>query len=284
MRSGIIGGALGYRLLRWLWDLTGHKDWCSGANHQGCSKVEALFGPGIWSRLRGKVVIDFGCGNGAEAIDVAQRGAKRVIGIDIRPKILEAARSEAAAAGVMDRCVFSTHTDERADVVLSIDSLEHYDDPEGALVLMRRLVNDDGRVLIAFGPPWFHPIGGHMFSVFPWAHLIFTESALIRWRSDLRSDGATRFSEVEGGLNGMTVKRARQLIEKSAFTIERFEPVPIRRVRRFSRWLPREFFTAVVLCELAPARVAGPRRDERAFVGSAAPGEPAITAGSQPND
>src|SRR6266704_1261079 len=136
MRSGIIGGALGYRLLRWLWDLTGHKDWCSGANHQGCSKVEALFGPGIWSRLRGKVVID------------------------IRPKILEAARSEAAAAGVMDRCVFSTHTDERADVVLSIDSLEHYDDPEGALVLMRRLVNDDGRVLIAFGPPWFHPIGG----------------------------------------------------------------------------------------------------------------------------
>ena len=284
MRSGIIGGEFGYRLLRWLGPLTRHKGWCSGANYRGCSKVEALFGPGIWSRLRGKVVIDFGCGNGAEAIDVAQRGAKTVIGIDIRPKILEAARSAAAAAGVLDRCVFSTHTDERADVVLSIDSLEHYDDPEGALVLMRRLVNDDGRVLIAFGPPWFHPIGGHMFSVFPWAHLIFTESALIRWRSDLRSDGATRFSEVEGGLNGMTVKRARQLIEKSAFTIERFEPVPIRRVRRFSRWLPREFFTAVVLCELAPAFVAGPRRDEREFVGSAAPGEPAITAGSPRND
>jgi len=284
MRSGIIGGVLGYRLLRWSGHLTGHKDWCSGANYRGCSKVEALFGPGIWSRLRGKVVIDFGCGNGAEVIEVAQHGAKTAIGIDIRPKVLEAARSAAAAAGVLDRCVFSTHTDERADVVLSIDSLEHYDDPEQALVLMRRLVSDDGRVLIAFGPPWFHPIGGHMFSVFPWAHLIFTESALIRWRSDLRSDGATRFSEVEGGLNGMTVKRARQLIEKSAFTIERFEPVPIRQVRRFSRWLPREFFTAVVLCELAPAGVAGTRQDERDVVGSAAPGEPAITAGSLRND
>ena len=284
MRSGIIGGALGYRLLRWLWHLTGHKDWCSGANHLGCSKVEALFGPGIWSRLRGKVVIDFGCGNGAEAIDVAQRGAKTVIGIDIRPKILEAARSAAAAAGVLDRCVFSTRTDERADVVLSIDSLEHYDDPEQALVLMRRLVNDDGLVLIAFGPPWFHPLGGHLFSVFPWAHLIFTESALIRWRSDFKSDGATRFSEVEGGLNGMTVKRARQLIEQSAFTIESFEPVPIRRVRRFSRWLPREFFTSIVLCALVPARVAGTRQDKREFVGSVAPGELAITPGALRND
>ena len=284
MRTGIIGGRLGYRLLGWLGERTRHKDWCSGANYRDCSKLEALFGPGIWSRLRGKVVIDLGCGIGAEAIEAAQHGAKTVIGIDIRPKVLEAARAAAAAAGVSDRCVFSTHTDERADVILSIDALEHYDDPEQALVMMRRLVADDGLVLIAFGPPWFHPLGGHLFSVFPWAHLIFTESALIRWRSDLRSDGATRFSEVEGGLNGMTVKRARQLIEKSAFTIERFEPVPIRRVRRFSRWLPREFFTAVVLCELAPARVAGPRRDEREFVGSAAPGEPAITAGSPRND
>src|SRR5207249_6727337 len=162
--------------------------------------------------------------------------------------ILEAARSEAAAAGVLDRCVFTTHTYERADVVLSIDSLEHYDDPEGALVLMRRLVNDDGRVLIAFGPPWFHPIGGHMFSVFPWAHLIFTESALIRWRSDFKSDGATRFNEVAGGLNQMTVRKFVNLVAASDFDIEQFRAVPIARLRRLSNPLTRELFTSTVRC------------------------------------
>jgi hypothetical protein len=55
-------------------------------------------------------------------------------------------------------------------------------------------------------------LGGHLFSVFPWAHLIFSEQALIRWRSDFKSDGATRFSEVAGGLNQMTIRRFERLI------------------------------------------------------------------------
>jgi hypothetical protein len=58
---------------------------------------------------------------------------------------------------------------------------------------MRRMIKPDGCVIAAFGPTWFHPLGGHLFSVFPWAHLIFTERALIRWRSDFKTDGATRF-------------------------------------------------------------------------------------------
>src|SRR2546428_7121318 len=77
MRTGIIGGRLGYRLLGWLGERTRHKDWCSGANYRDCSKLEALFGPGIWSRLRGKVVIDLGCGIGAEAIEAAQHGRRQ---------------------------------------------------------------------------------------------------------------------------------------------------------------------------------------------------------------
>ena len=252
MRTGIIGGQLGYQLLRWLGAHAQSTDACSGSAYRTRSKVEALFGPEVWSAVVDKVVIDFGCGTGAEAIEVAQRGAKKVIGIDIRETMLTVARDAAATAGVSDRCIFSPQTDERADVIFSIDGLEHYDDPERVLTLMQRLVRTDGRIFIAFGPPWFHPLGGHLFSVVPWAHLIFTEKALVRWRSDFKSDGATRFCEVEGGLNQMTVRRARKLLER-VFTIESFEAVPIRRVRRVSRWLPREFFTSVVRCTLRPA-------------------------------
>src|SRR5256712_13417805 len=117
---------------------------------------------------------------------------------------------------------------------------------------MRRLVKDDGRVLVSFGPPWCHPLGGHLFSIFPWAHLIFTERALMRWWSDFKSDGATRFSEVEGGLNQMTVRRARQLLER-AFAIERFEAAPIPRVRRAARGPPPGTFTTDHRASVGPA-------------------------------
>jgi len=253
MRTGFIGGTVGYQILRYLGRQAARGDHpCDGSAHRGRSKVEARFGPQIWTALAGRVVLDFGCGEGAEAIEVARRGARRVIGIDIRPKVLALARAAAAKAGVSDRCVFAPHAPERADVLLSIDGFEHYDDPEEVLRIMRRLVTPDGRVFVTFGPLWFHPLGGHLFSVFPWAHLVFTEKALLGWRADFKSDGARRFCEVEGGLNQMTVRRFGALLERSEFEIESFEAVPIRRFRRMSNALTREFLTSVVRCTLVP--------------------------------
>ena len=253
MKTGFVGGTLGYRFLRYLGRQVAQGSHpCDGTAYRHRSKVEALFGPQIWMALAGRVVIDFGCGEGTEAIEAARRGARRVIGIDIRPNALERARSAAERRGVADRCVFAPHTAERADVILSIDGFEHYDDPEQILRIMRRLVDPNGRVLIAFGPPWFHPLGGHLFSVFPWAHLIFTEKSLLRWRAGFKSDGATRFREVEGGLNQMTIHRFRKLVERSEFEIENFEAVPIKRFRRLSNALTREFLTSVVRCTLVP--------------------------------
>jgi hypothetical protein len=115
---------------------------------------------------------------------------------------------------------------------------------------MRQLTAPGGSARIVFGPPWFHPFGGHRFSVFPWAHLLFTESALLRWRADATPDGARRFSEIEGGLNQMTVGRFRRLVEQSAFTIRSFEPVPIRKLRWLANPVTREFVTSVVRCQL----------------------------------
>jgi SAM-dependent methyltransferase len=254
VRTGVIGGSLGYRFLRWISRHVAWQDHCSGAAYQGCSKLEVLFDPRIWTQVSGKVVLDFGCGTGEEAVEVAQHGAAKIIGLDIREEVLTRARLTAQKAGVADRCVFSTQPGEKVDVILSLDGFEHYADPEAVLKTMRRLVKDGGRVLISFGPAWFHPYGGHQFSVFPWAHLLFTERALIRWRSDIESDGATRFNEVGGGLNQMTIRRFEKLIAASDFDVEAFEAVPIRAVRRFwNRWT-REFFTSVVRATLIPRK------------------------------
>ncbi|TLY22006.1 MAG: class I SAM-dependent methyltransferase [Nitrospirae bacterium] len=253
IRTGFIGGALGYHLLRHFGRHAAQGDPCDGGAYRDRSKLEAMFGPGIWTAVAGKVVIDFGCGVGKEAIEFAQHGARQVIGIDIREKMLTLARAAAETAGVSDRCLFCTHINEQADVIISLDAFEHFDDPEKILKIMRGLVKPTGCVYIAFGPTWFHPLGGHLFSVFPWAHLIFTEKAFIRWRSDFKSDGATRFCEVEGGLNQMTIHRFRKILARSEFETQSFEAVPIRRVRRLSKWLPREFFTSIVRCKLVPS-------------------------------
>jgi SAM-dependent methyltransferase len=252
IRTGFVGGAVGYQLLRYVGRHVTRETSCDGRAGAPRSKIEVRFGPRIWTELVGKVVIDFGCGTGTEAIEIAQRGARRVIGIDIRPHVLDVAIIAARTAGVSDRCVFTTHASERADVIVSIDGFEHYDDPEQVLRIMGRLLKPDGRVLITFGPPWLHPLGGHLFSVFPWAHLVFTERALIRWRSDFKSDGATRFCEVQGGLNEMSVRRFRRLIARSDFEVETFEAVPIKRVRWLWNTLTREFLTSVVRCTLVP--------------------------------
>ena len=250
---GLIGGTLGYKILRRL-SLDGETGYMDGSVYESRSKLEVLFGPGIWQELEGKVVVDFGCGEGEHAVEMAARGAKRVIGLDIREDVLGVARERAERAGLSDRCVFVTETDERADLVVSLDAFEHFGDPAGVLRAMRGLIHEEGRALIEFGPTWYHPLGGHLFSVFPWAHLLFTEHALIRWRSDFKTDGATRFSEVAGGLNQMTIRRFERLVAASDFEFEHFEAVPIRKAKLF--WTPftREFFTAIVRCRLAPKR------------------------------
>lgn len=251
---GLIGGEIGYQLLRRMSRLAAGDCADVEASEEsllaGESKLEKMFGVEVWDAVRGQTVIDFGCGTGREAIAMAQHGARKVIGLDIRESVLAVAQSAAQSAGVIDRCEFVAATDEQADLIFSLDAFEHFAQPEEVLRVMRRLVKPRGEVRIAFGPTWYHPLGGHLFSVFPWAHLVFTERALLRWRREFKDDGATRFCEVDGGLNEMTIRRFEDLIRQSDFRIADFEAVPIRKLKFLAGKLTREFSTAFVRCRL----------------------------------
>ena len=222
----------------------------SGEAYAGKSKFRVLLGEKLTEELMGKDVIDFGCGTGEQAIELAISGARRVVGIDIQTSFLQIARDAAATAGVADRCQFATHPTEPADAVVSIDSFEHFSDPAAILQTMFECLKPGGAVFLSFGPTWYHPLGGHLFSIFPWAHLIFSEQALIRWRSDIRSDGGTRFSEVEGGLNQMTIARFEQLVSASRFDLGYMDLQPIRSLRSLHNSWTREFTTAIVRAKL----------------------------------
>jgi len=221
-----------------------------GTAYSGKSKLQISLGSDLLDLIRDKTVIDFGCGEGDQCLELARYGARKVIGIDIRNDLLQAAAQKAVAAGLDDRCEFRNSTDTRTDVIVSLDSFEHFADPAAVLDSMYNLLQPGGLALISFGPTWYHPLGGHLFSVFPWAHLIFSESALIRWRSRIRNDGATRFSEVEGGLNQMTVARFEKLARQSRLELRTIETVPIRKLHRLHSRITREFTTAVVRASL----------------------------------
>jgi SAM-dependent methyltransferase len=246
----LFGGELAYRALRlfnppstWLSRLT-------NSSPPTPSKLESYWGKDVWDDLRGRTVVDFGCRTGADALEIARHGARHVIGLDIVPAALAVAARAAARAKLADRCTFTTSTTVKADRILCIDAFEHFDDPAGVLDVMAGMLRPDGCVLVTFGPPWLHPRGGHSFSVFPWAHMLFTERALLRWRADYRDDGARRFREVEGGLNQMTVRRFEQLVAHSPFRFAAFETIPIRALRLLHNRLTREWTTSMVRCKL----------------------------------
>lgn len=250
---GFIGGEVGYQSLRKIGG-TGSIRMQDARAYKDRSKLEVLLGKSFFSMIEGKVVIDFGCGVGGEAIEMARCGAPKVIGIDIQEKALRTARQSAKEFGVSDRCVFAQTPPEPADTIVAIDSFEHFDDPAGVLEAMHGMLKTDGCVIASFGPTWYHPLGGHLFSIFPWAHLIFTESAFMRWRSEFKTDGATRFNEVDGGLNQMTINRFKRIVESSPFMISEFEAVPIRRLKWLAGSLTQEVTTAVVRCKLLSKR------------------------------
>ena len=240
--------SLQYKILKTI--SPGEPDSCSGSAYIGKSKLAILLGPDFLQTIRGKRVIDFGCGEGAEAIEMALNGAGKVVGIDIRENLLDIARQNARAAGVENICSFDLSTQEPADVIVSLDSFEHFAEPAQVLSVMASLLKPHGEVIASFGPTWYHPLGGHLFSVFPWAHLMFSEKALIRWRADFKTDGATRFGEVAGGLNQMTIRRFERLIANSPFQISELDLVPIRKLKPVHNRLTREFTTALVRCRM----------------------------------
>lgn len=84
--------------------------------------------------VRGKAVIDLGCGTGANLIPLAKRGAN-VVGVDISPELIELARARLQSYGISNgRARLQTGSayetglpDESVDVVFSIALLHHLD-------------------------------------------------------------------------------------------------------------------------------------------------------------
>jgi len=99
----------------------------------------------------GETIADVGCGNGAYLAELARRGfAGRVIGADLSPGMLAAARRgapDAAALLVADAAELPLR-DGRADLTFANHMLYHVPDPAAAARELRRVTRPGGRVVV----------------------------------------------------------------------------------------------------------------------------------------
>jgi SAM-dependent methyltransferase len=217
--------------------------------------------PGFVDLFQGKTVLDFGCGYGFQAVAMAQRGARQVVGVDIR--LAEKAAGNAATHGCSERTAFYRTLPPELrgtfDLVLSCSSFEHFSDPAAVLEEMREAAAPGGRVVISFAELWWSPTGSHMgyFTRVPWVNVWFSERTLMAVRSRFRTDGATHFEEVAGGLNKMTLAKFERLMAASGMS-EEFRRYYATKKLPLVTNIPilREFFVSAVAVILRKAPAA----------------------------
>lgn len=223
-------------------------------------ELVAHFGPDVFEWIRGKAILDYGCGHGKHAVAALLGGAAHVTCVDIGEGNIASAKALALKHGVpgqLNALVGDVHEVRLPanfyDTVLSINAFEHFAAPHRILELCHPALKTGGCFLITFGPPWFHPLGSHMhfFTRLPWPHLLFSEDVVMKVRSRFRQDGAARYCEVEGGLNQMGVQRFTKLVRASGYSVERIELRAVKGMTVLTRLpLLREGFTNRVNCVL----------------------------------
>lgn len=190
--------------------------------------------PDLEEIVRGKRVLDFGCGHGDQAAALAERYGCEVTGLEIVPSTLQTAREKHPHIRFIDKL-----DSARYDVIISLNAMEHFTDPMEVLRSMRQAVTRDGLILVTFGPPWYAPYGSHMhfFCKIPWLQLWFPEEAVMSVRANWKHDGAKRYEDVEGGLGKMSLRKFERVTRESGLKIWRRRYTGVKKLN-FLTWIP----------------------------------------------
>jgi SAM-dependent methyltransferase len=224
----------------------------------------------FWKRLGGKpnfenkTVLDFGCGYGTLSVEIAESGAKKVLGIDLEEKNIEFAEEnlkknfpslskklEFKKLDILNQEVLS-----KFDYIVSKDTFEHTVKLDKVLFKMYQILNINGRAFIGFGPLYNFYNGDHgrTGAMLPWFHLIIPEKMLIKRLNKKREKKINSIEEL--GLSKYSYKQYLNFFHSSQFNIDYIKanlsnhPVaPIFNLLRRIKFL-EEYFTYNIYCIL----------------------------------
>jgi cyclopropane fatty-acyl-phospholipid synthase-like methyltransferase len=108
--------------------------------------------------IEGRTFLDVGCGTGRYALELARRGARSVVGIDISERMLAVCEQRAREERLQDSCRF-VHTDliqyqpeSKLDVCIGIGLFDYVREPLPVLSKMAQVVTD--RAIMSFPRFW----------------------------------------------------------------------------------------------------------------------------------
>jgi SAM-dependent methyltransferase len=209
-------------------------------------------------KLSGGMILDLGCGFGGRTLAFQRVTGGEYVGLEIDSRMavpsLHFARSMGSVnasftAGVGESLPFAN---DSFDLVLCYDVLEHVQDSEKTLAEVYRVLKPAGLFLTVF-PPYYHPTGAHLdgyASRMPYVNLFFPSRVLLHAIDELleeRGNGyrpqALRPGDRLYGLNGVTIRSFRRILNRSSFEVLRLEFLPLlnKMLRHFDRWKMRYY-------------------------------------------
>lgn len=155
----------------------------SAYDHSGLEIYADICGDTTW--YRDKRILDFGCGVGRKARELAVGGAAEVLGVDISSRSIQVAKKLGDGIdnlSYLDADV--TLLPERGyagyfDYVVSYTVFEHLDDPSAILEALSALLASRGRLIVVFNfidDKWGAHLGA--FISHPWPQAVFPEEVL----------------------------------------------------------------------------------------------------------
>ena len=203
-------------------------------NYFNYGKIENIK---FWKRLgekpnfKNKRILDFGCGHGSLALEIAALGAKKVIGIDLNIDLISFAKGnlDQNFPVLKDKVEFEVidllKTDKFKDIdyIVTKDTFEHTLNLDKILEKFHQILKKDGKAFVGFGPLYNFYNGDHgrTEAYLPWFHIIIPEKILI---NRLNKKYKKNFFKVEDlGLSKYSFKDYIRIFEKSKFKVTYFK-------------------------------------------------------------
>lgn len=109
-------------------------------------------------KWKGKRVLDVGCGTGNFAREVAKKDAKYVLGIDYADEAIKIAEKNNKEKNLKFKKLDVIKLDEKFDIIVSIGTIEHMDNPIKIIKKLKSCLNKNGKIILTT-PNWTNPRG-----------------------------------------------------------------------------------------------------------------------------
>jgi 2-polyprenyl-3-methyl-5-hydroxy-6-metoxy-1,4-benzoquinol methylase len=180
-------------------------------------RTEILIDRFLGDGLRGRLVLDAGCGVGGITRALVAKGA-RVVALDIGPKLAAETRVRCRCDAVVGTITAAGFASNSFDVVVSSEAVEHTPDPRQSVLELYRLVKPGGSLVLSM------------------------PNRL--WQAPVRVASALWLRPYDGYENFLWPSQLRRVLEKAGARIVEHRgihlwPFQIKALRGASRWVDR---------------------------------------------